>query len=92
MLYTLGCISFSPPLESAIRNLREIEPGHSWELQLRGCSIWSIELIRQEILREHPGTEINAILLDYFLYDTMKELELDGEDPIPHHRTRSIWY
>jgi hypothetical protein len=92
----MGCISYSPPLESAIRNGREIAPGHSWEVQLRGCSIWSVELIRQEILKEHPMAKVNAILIDFFLYDTMKELEetkTEGADePIPHHRTRSIWY
>lgn len=35
---------------------------------------------------------INAILIDFFLYDTMKELENGGQETIPHHRTRSIWY
>ncbi|KAL3479311.1 hypothetical protein BJX99DRAFT_222361 [Aspergillus californicus] len=37
-------------------------------------------------------TGINAILIDFFLYDTIKELEKDGKETIPHHRTRSIWY
>lgn len=35
---------------------------------------------------------INAILIDFFLYDTMKEIEKEGGETIPHHRTRSIWY
>lgn len=35
---------------------------------------------------------VNAILIDFFLYDTMKELEAKGAESIPHHRTRSIWY
>jgi hypothetical protein len=35
-LYTLGCLSYSPPLEWAVRQGREIESGHSWEVQLRG--------------------------------------------------------
>lgn len=56
------------------------------------CSIWCVELIRREILRHHPGTEVNAILIDFFLYDRMKELEAAGREPFPHHRTRSIWY
>ncbi|KAL6235811.1 hypothetical protein BDW75DRAFT_128083 [Aspergillus navahoensis] len=38
------------------------------------------------------GVGINAILIDFFLYDTMKELEKQGRESIPHHRTRSIWY
>lgn len=35
---------------------------------------------------------VNAILIDFFLYDTMKQLERDGRETIPHHRTRGIWY
>lgn len=35
---------------------------------------------------------INAILIDFFLYDTMKELEEKKDESLPHHRTRSIWY
>lgn len=35
---------------------------------------------------------INAILIDFFLYDTMKGLEAENNESIPHHRTRSIWY
>jgi hypothetical protein len=57
-----------------------------------GCSIWCVELIRREILRKHPDAKVNAILIDFFLYDTMKEQELAGLERIPHHRTRSIWY
>lgn len=49
-------------------------------------------MIRREILREHPDTQINAILLDFFLYDTIKEMEAEGKESVPHHRTRSIWY
>lgn len=56
------------------------------------CSIWCVELIRREIKRNHPKAHINAILIDFFLYDKMKELEEAGEEAIPHHRTRSIWY
>lgn len=57
-----------------------------------GCSIWCVELIRREIKRNHPEVEVNAILIDFFLYDLMKELEAKGQETIPHHRTRSIWY
>ncbi len=109
MLHTLSCLRYSPPLEYHIRQLRSIESGHSWEIQLRGrtsrppappklvtvrigCSIWCVELIRREIIRQHPEAQINAILIDFFLYDTMKEREASGEEAIPHHRTRSIWY
>jgi hypothetical protein len=49
-------------------------------------------MIRKEILKMDPEANVNAILIDFFLYDTMKELEAAGDEPIPHHRTRSIFY
>jgi hypothetical protein len=51
-----------------------------------------VELVRQEIKEQHPEANVNAILIDFFLYDLMKERERAGEEPIPHHRVRSIWY
>ena len=92
MLHSLGCLQYSPPLEHQILQMKPITSGHSWEVQLRGCSIWCVELIRREILRHHPDAYINAILIDFFLYDTMKEQEAKGTEWISHHRTRSIWY
>ncbi|KAL1971353.1 hypothetical protein VTN77DRAFT_305 [Rasamsonia byssochlamydoides] len=128
MLHQLGCLLYSPRLESHIRRLEPIPSGSTWELELRGVSIWCIELIRQEIERRYPesrkkrdaptkkvngrtdememeeeetnGTAtvpsldfgVNAILIDFFLYDRVKQLEQEGREMIPHHRTRSIWY
>ncbi|KAF2120755.1 hypothetical protein BDV96DRAFT_565467 [Lophiotrema nucula] len=93
MLHSLGVMSYCPPLEGRIRRLQPIESGHSWEIQIRGSSIWAIELLRREIMKLDPDAKVNAILLDFFLYDLAKEKQLDGnEEAIPHHRTRSIWY
>ncbi|OBT79027.1 hypothetical protein VF21_02396 [Pseudogymnoascus sp. 05NY08] len=100
ILNSLGCMQYSPLLETTLRKKKLIETGHSWEVQIRGCSIWCVELIRKEIIRRHPDTEINAILIDFFLYDTAKEQEkielesekIDDEGALPHHRTRAIWY
>lgn len=141
MLHQLGCMLYSPPLESHIRQFKSIKSKSTWEIELRGTSIWCVELIRQEIERrylnsncndagksgsnnrdvngahdqdlsgchteevematknekQNPDTEstkphVNAILIDFFLYDTVKQLEQDGREMIPHHRTRSIWY
>ena len=75
MLYNLGVITFSPPLESRLRRMEELKAGDSWELQLRGCSIWAVELLRREIRKLKPDTEVNAILIDFFLYDLAKEKE-----------------
>ncbi|PMD35201.1 hypothetical protein L207DRAFT_516136 [Hyaloscypha variabilis F] len=92
MLNILGCLWYSPLLDNAIRHKKLIETGCSWEIQLRGCAIWCVELLRREILKRHPKAKVNAILIDFFLYDTIKEREVEGQEEIPHHRTRSIWY
>jgi len=108
ILNSFGCLWYSPLLDNAVRQKKLIESGHSWEIQLRGlrnilkgwiltdtcvgCSIWCVELIRREIIRNHPDAKVNAILIDFFLYDTIKEQEAAGQEEIPHHRTRSIWY
>lgn len=151
MLHNLGCLRYSPLLEGYVRHGKIIPSGGNWEIELRGCSIWCVEMIRQEILKQNPeirggsaletpqaadpvaadGSEdlpdpelngdpgsdevnghenestegpngdrnangvnpmVNAILIDFFLYDTMKELEEEGNVDMPHHRTRSIWY
>lgn len=83
MLHNLGVITFSPPLESRLRRMEELKTGDSWELQLRGCSIWAVEAIRQQIVRKHPEAEaeVNAVLLDFLLYDLAKEFESTGTFP-----------
>lgn len=80
MLYNLGVLSFAPPLESRLRQKIELKPCESWELQLRGCSIWAVELLRREIVRDHPEAEaeVHAVLLDFLLYDLAKEFESTG--------------
>lgn len=92
ILISLGALYCSPTVAAAINDKKILPSGSRWEMQLRACSIWAVELIRREIKRQHPGTNINAILIDFYLYDTMKELESEGKEALPHHRTRSIWY
>ena len=93
MLNALDCLVYSPPLEAHIRKKEPLDDHRTWEIELRGCSIWCVEMLRREIIRQHPDAEnINAILIDFFLYDAIKELEATNEEPIPHHRRRSIFY
>lgn len=96
MLQGLHCLLYSPRLEGRIARGELLSPGETMEVEIRGCSIWCVELIRREIEHHHPEAkgQLNAILIDYFLYDTCKEMERKGEvdDMLPHHRTRSIFY
>ncbi|KAI9836445.1 MAG: hypothetical protein M1819_001477 [Sarea resinae] len=75
ILHQLGCLRYSPPLESAIRRRQPIPHDHSWEIQIRGCTIHAVTLLLRCIRQAHPDGRLNAVLLDFFLYDTMKERE-----------------
>lgn len=100
MLQSLNVLWYSPRLEAKIKRREQLMPGSTMEIEIRGCSIWAIELLLREMIKLHPEAKqkINAILIDFFLYDTCKEqeaiAEADGskEEILPHHRTRSIWY
>ena len=63
-----------------------------------------IEVVGAEGEKVKKKTKVNAVLIDYLLYDVSKEKEREGGGEggvleegekgmrLPHHRTRSIWY
>ncbi|KAK5083458.1 hypothetical protein LTR05_005960 [Lithohypha guttulata] len=100
ILQSLNVLWYSPRLETKIKRGEEIRSGENMEIEVRGCSIWAVELLRREMVRQHPEAKerFNAVLIDFFLYDFCKQQEeqakADGtkDDILPHHRTRSTWY
>ena len=51
----------------------------------------AVELIRREILREHPeAAGVNAVLIDFLLYDLAKEREAAGES-CPASYMKASW-
>lgn len=71
--------------------------GDKQEVEIRGCSIWCVELIRDSLLElleergEKPQCEINSILLDYHLWDYARD-HRDDLSAVPFHRTRCVYY
>lgn len=94
ILRTLQCLWYSDPLASHLMSLYPVEPKSDYEIELRGCSIWAVEVIKREILKNHPTSHINSVLIDFYLWDTAKELQEHhgGDFDIPCHRTRTIFY
>ncbi|KAJ1905549.1 hypothetical protein LPJ81_001867 [Coemansia sp. IMI 209127] len=64
--------------------------GHPWEVEIRGNSIWAVECIRR-IIAENTSVHVNAILIDFYLWDYAKE-QAQAMRAIPIHLTRSIFY
>ncbi|KAK9458750.1 uncharacterized protein V1516DRAFT_681867 [Lipomyces oligophaga] len=95
ILHSLGCLVYSPELQQLLKNLQPLQHGDNREVELRACSIWAVELIRQQIQSQHPDSKINSILIDFYLWDTAKQIQAsmgDNQESIPCHRTRSIFY
>jgi hypothetical protein len=95
ILHTLGCLKYSEELDNRIRNLELIPSGDPMEIELRACSIWAVELIVNELKNLHPPRTINAVLVDFYLWDTAKELQQQFNgigNQVPCHRTRSVFY
>lgn len=90
-LELLGLLHRSDILTERMRE-GELLNVHSEEvLELRGCSIWIVELLRREMVKLDDTTLINAILIDFYLWDTIKDNK-DKLGEIPIHRTRSFYY
>jgi len=92
ILHSLGCLRYSPYLKNLIDSGAPLESGGRLEVEIRGCSIWSVELLRKEIWREW-GRDVNAILIDFWLWDEAQKMKKEGEGfNVSFHRTRGIFY
>jgi hypothetical protein len=94
ILHDLGCLTYSEQLYKHIGDLKMIDSGDPREVELRACSIWAVELIRREMVKRDPKTEVNAILIDFFLWDTAKKNQQKDYKgvSVQCHRTRSCYY
>lgn len=97
ILVHLGALKYSDELLKKLLEGEMLLNGDKQEVEIRGCSIWCVELIRDCLLEllekrgETPLVEINAILLDYHLWDYARE-HRDDMKGVPFHRTRCIYY
>lgn len=92
ILHSLGTLVYSPHLEQLLREHALIENGAPEEVELRCGSIVAVNEILQAIKRAQPDVRLNAVLLDFYLWDLAKKEESEGRPQLPHHRTRSIYY
>lgn len=95
-LVALGCIQYSPRLLELLNSKQLLAPACQLEMEIRGCSIWAVELIRNALLALLPtplpaGSHVNAITIDFYLWDYAKLRSADLA-AVPIHRTRSTFY
>ena len=102
VLFSLGVLSYSPALLQLLGRGQELERGGQMEQEIRGCSVWAVELLKERIVTElgetggerarKKGWEINSVSLDYFLWRYSKRERDKVERSVSHHRTRTIFY
>ncbi|XP_029048201.1 queuosine salvage protein [Osmia bicornis bicornis] len=99
VLVHFGAIRYSNPLLSRLQRDVELENGSDDEIEIRGCSIEAVERVRDEIwslIERYPNlglqkSDINAILIDHFLWD-YRRIHAAQLESIPFHKTRCIYY
>ncbi|CAB4481639.1 uncharacterized protein OCT59_001965 [Rhizophagus irregularis] len=96
-LFHLGALSYSQNLHNILNSFTLLPNGSQLEIEIRGCSIWSVELIKrliQQKIKQDNTLDLipnsNAIILDFYIWDFANENKLNFKVDI--HRTRSIFY
>uniref|UniRef100_A0A8C5Q6Y7 Queuosine 5'-phosphate N-glycosylase/hydrolase n=1 Tax=Leptobrachium leishanense TaxID=445787 RepID=A0A8C5Q6Y7_9ANUR len=96
-LVHFGAMRYSEKLLNKLNEGWLFQNGDLEEVELRGCSIWAVELICEQIreLFEKNGkkmsNDVNPILIDHFLWDYARDYR-EEINVVPFHRVRCIYY
>uniref|UniRef100_A0A3Q1ILQ5 Queuosine 5'-phosphate N-glycosylase/hydrolase n=2 Tax=Anabas testudineus TaxID=64144 RepID=A0A3Q1ILQ5_ANATE len=95
-LVYLGALRYSDKLMQTLRNGELLCSGDRREVEIRGCSIWCVERIKDhlcKLVQERVGNtcNINAVIIDFYLWPYAKQHHKEMAH-IPIHHTRCIYY
>lgn len=94
-----GALEYTPSLTQLLKHNHMFQNGDREEVEIRGCSIHAVELIKEALVKLHPESvefkdtslTVNSAMIDYFLWEYRrrfaKELAV-----IPYHKVRCIYY
>ncbi|KAG6604136.1 Queuosine salvage protein, partial [Cucurbita argyrosperma subsp. sororia] len=86
VLRQLGVLKYSSTLANIIDANNEIGSGSEEEVELRACSIYAVEKMR-ELISQKSGKQVLSVELDLWLWSFGIQFP-----SLPHHRTLSIYY
>ena len=94
-LVAFDVLQYSEELKSILRNRIPIAPGDELESEIRGMCIYGCDMVVEKIeemaLRAEKKIEVNAMLVDNFLWGWARE-NRPLVDKLPFHRCRTIYY
>ncbi|KAJ0097011.1 hypothetical protein Patl1_28544 [Pistacia atlantica] len=85
VLQQLGVLKYSSSLASTIETNGEIGSGTEEEVELRACSVYAVEKMR-ELIGIKSGKQVLSVELDLWLWS------VGVQSALQHHRTLSIYY
>uniref|UniRef100_T1JJ82 Queuosine 5'-phosphate N-glycosylase/hydrolase n=1 Tax=Strigamia maritima TaxID=126957 RepID=T1JJ82_STRMM len=97
VLAYLGVLKYSDALTTKLQDEYLFCNGDREEVELRGCSIAAVELLKEEIkekLSSNNATKnikVNSALIDFFLWDYQQKHRRDVQK-VPFHKVRCIYY
>ncbi|KYN12683.1 UPF0553 protein C9orf64 [Trachymyrmex cornetzi] len=100
VLVHYGTMRYSDSLMSKLKSDEPLKQGSREEVEIRTCSIEAVEQVRNEVRRLiaanskldlNPSMDVNAIVIDHYLWDYRREYAQELEH-IPFHKTRTIYY
>uniref|UniRef100_A0A5B6YX01 Queuosine 5'-phosphate N-glycosylase/hydrolase n=1 Tax=Davidia involucrata TaxID=16924 RepID=A0A5B6YX01_DAVIN len=86
VLRQLGVLRYSSALASIIEANSEIGSGSEEEVELRACSVYAVEKMR-ELISQKSGKQVLSVELDLWLWSFGIQCP-----SLQHHRTLSIYY
>ncbi|CAH9118899.1 unnamed protein product [Cuscuta epithymum] len=86
VLHKLGVLKYSSALAEIIETNCEIGSGSEEEVELRACSVYAVEKLR-ELISKKSGLEVLSVELDLWLWAFGIRCT-----SLQHHRTLSIYY
>ncbi|KAI9291065.1 hypothetical protein K502DRAFT_368746 [Neoconidiobolus thromboides FSU 785] len=87
-LLKLEILKYNDKLMNKLIQNEAIDYGQLEEIEIRGNSIWAVELIIQQLNKKF---NLNAIKIDFYLWEYAQHYKLHSSN-YPIHRTRSIYY
>ncbi|KAG8193288.1 hypothetical protein JTE90_003775 [Oedothorax gibbosus] len=96
-LVYLEAMEYSDELLKTLKEDKLIDNGGRFEVEIRGCTIWTTELIWKVIKEKQKNGEvpkdliINAILIDNYLWQYRRD-HAEEMEHIPFHKVRCIYY
>eukprot|EP00118_Oscarella_pearsei_P026350 m.309803 g.309803 ORF g.309803 m.309803 type:complete len:341 (+) comp47880_c0_seq1:132-1154(+) len=90
-----GVLVYDEELAQTLEKGAVFQSGDAMEVEIRGNSIWAVELIKQEIKKLCPPEDqikVNSILIDFHLWNTATDKLTDNTPGNRAHKIRSFFY